>query len=232
MPRELRVFSMISITLLLLGNAIAACSVLPRVPLISSGEMDQVKRSVFVIEGLVCGKNSLGTGVLVQQGVLTNAHVVAGSETLKLIDSDGREFSSFVLAIDFQTDLALLDSSRITQEPLQTSKPRLDMDVVLMVGSGKEIQAIHSEIKRLIDISIADIYGDGAYVRSGMELSADVAPGDSGGPIVNTDEEVIGLVFSRSTNNEGISYGISSEEFEKVTSQASETPVETGDCRN
>ncbi len=223
---------MISITLLLLGSAIAACSVLPRVPLVSSGEMDQVKRSVFVIEGLVCGKNSLGTGVLVQQGVLTNAHVVAGSETLKVIDSDGREFSSFVLAIDFQTDLALLDSSGITQEPLQTSKPRLDMDVVLIVGSGTEIQAIHSEIKRLIDISIADIYGDGSYVRSGMELSADVAPGDSGGPIVNTDEEVIGLVFSRSTNNEGISYGISSEEFEKVTSQPSEIAVETGDCRN
>jgi len=232
MFRELRIFSMISITLLLLGSAIAACSVLPRVPLVSSGEMDQVKRSVFVIEGLVCGKNSLGTGVLVQQGVLTNAHVVAGSETLKLIDSDGREFSSFVLAIDFQTDLALLDSSRITQEPLQINKPRLDMDVVLMVGSGTEIQAIHSEIKRLIDISIADIYGDGSYIRSGMELSADVAPGDSGGPIVNTDEEVIGLVFSRSTNNEGISYGISSEEFEKVTSQPSETAVETGDCRN
>jgi|TARA_B100000902_G_scaffold20420_1_gene24468 S1-C subfamily serine protease len=232
MFRELRIFSMISITLLLLGSAIAACSVLPRVPLVSSGEMDQVKRSVFVIEGLVCGKNSLGTGVLVQQGVLTNAHVVAGSETLKVIDSDGREFSSFVLAIDFQTDLALLDSSGITQEPLQTSKPRLDMDVVLIVGSGTEIQAIHSEIKRLIDISIADIYGDGSYVRSGMELSADVAPGDSGGPIVNTDEEVIGLVFSRSTNNEGISYGISSEEFEKVTSQPSEIAVETGDCRN
>jgi len=232
MFRELRIFSMISITLLLLGSAIAACSVLPRVPLVSSGEMDQVKRSVFVIEGLVCGKNSLGTGVLVQQGVLTNAHVVAGSETLKVIDSDGREFSSFVLAIDFQTDLALLDSSGITQEPLQTSKPRLDMDVVLIVGSGTEIQAIHSEIKRLIDISIADIYGDGSYIRSGMELSADVAPGDSGGPIVNTDEEVIGLVFSRSTNNEGISYGISSEEFEKVTSQPSETAVETGDCRN
>ena len=194
--------------------------------------MDQVKRSVFVIEGLVCGKNSLGTGVLVRQGILTNAHVVAGSETLKLIDSDGREFSSFVIAIDFQTDLALLDSSKITQEPLQTSKPRLDMDVVLMVGSENEIQVIHSEIKRLIDISIADIYGDGAYVRSGMGLSADVAPGDSGGPIVNTDGEVVGLVFSRSKNNEGISYGISSEEFTKVTSQATKTAIETGDCRN
>ena len=231
MSRELRIFSMISI-MLLLGSAISACGVLPRVPLVSSGEMDEVKRSVFVIEGLVCGKNSLGTGVLVEQGVLTNAHVVAGSEALKLIDFDGREFSSFVIAIDFQTDLALLDSSRITQEPLQTSKPRLDMDVVLMVGSKNEIQVIHSEIKRLIDISIADIYGDGAYVRSGMELSASVTPGDSGGPIVNTDGEVIGLVFSRSIHNEGISYGISSEEFTKVTSEVKKTAIETGDCRN
>ena len=221
---------MIIITLLLFSSCSRGS--LKNQDIVLDGGMDQVKRSVFVIEGLVCGKNSLGTGVLVQQGILTNAHVVAGSETLKLIDSDGREFSSFVIAIDFQTDLALLDSSKITQEPLQTSKPRLDMDVVLMVGSENEIQVIHSEIKRLIDISIADIYGDGAYVRSGMELSADVAPGDSGGPIVNTDGEVVGLVFSRSKNNEGISYGISSEEFTKVTSQATKTAIETGDCRN
>ena len=230
MSRELRIFSMIIITLLLFSSCSRGS--LKNQDIVLDGGMDQVKRSVFVIEGLVCGKNSLGTGVLVQQGILTNAHVVAGSETLKLIDSDGREFSSFVIAIDFQTDLALLDSSKITQEPLQTSKPRLDMDVVLMVGSENEIQVIHSEIKRLIDISIADIYGDGAYVRSGMELSADVAPGDSGGPIVNTDGEVVGLVFSRSKNNEGISYGISSEEFTKVTSQATKTAIETGDCRN
>ncbi|MBB32733.1 MAG: hypothetical protein CL455_03655 [Acidimicrobiaceae bacterium] len=230
MSIQLRIFSMISIILLLLTCCSRGTS--EDQDIFLDGRVDEVQNSVFVIEALTCGKNSFGTGVLVQEGVLTNAHVVAGSESLSIIDSNGSEFSSFVIAIDFKTDLALLDSSKITQKPLQTSKPRVGIDVALMVGSENEIQVIPSQIKRLINISMADIYGEGEFVRSGMELAASVAPGDSGGPIVNTDGEVIGLVFSRSINNEGISYGISSKEFIKVTSELTKTGIETGDCRN
>ena len=43
-------------------------------------KIQEVQSSVFVIEGLACGIKSLGTGVLLEEGVLTNAHVVAGVE--------------------------------------------------------------------------------------------------------------------------------------------------------
>ena len=64
-----------------------------------------------------------------------------------------------------------------------------------------------------------------------MELSANVFPGDSGGPILNAAGEVTSLIFSRSLDNEGISYGISSKEFSKVTSQENKSIVQTGRCR-
>ena len=63
-------------------------------------KIQEVQSSVFVIEGLACGIKSLGTGVLLEEGVLTNAHVVAGVESVNLTDSGGTEisYSTMILA--------------------------------------------------------------------------------------------------------------------------------------
>lgn len=194
-------------------------------------KIQEVQSSVFVIEGLACGIKSLGTGVLLEEGVLTNAHVVAGVESVNLTDSGGTEISSHVIAIDFETDLALIDSSDVSGDPLVINNPRSKELSFAMVGSAGIIEITPVRINRLVDISITDIYGEGKYVRSGVELSANVFPGDSGGPILNAAGEVTSLIFSRSLDNEGISYGISSKEFSKVTSQENKSIVQTGRCR-
>ena len=87
-------------------------------------KIQEVQSSVFVIEGLACGIKSLGTGVLLEEGVLTNAHVVAGVESVNLTDSGGTKISSHVIAIDFETDLALIDSSDVSGDPLVINNPR------------------------------------------------------------------------------------------------------------
>ena len=79
---------------------------------------------------------------------------------------------------------------------------------------------------------IADIYGEGKHTRSGMELSADVEAGDSGGPIINAKGQVVGLIFSRSTTQNEISYGISSTEFLKVSQDYDLSGVSSGECRD
>ena len=86
-------------------------------------------------------------------------------------------------------------------------------------------------ILRLLKIVIADIYGEGKHTRSGMELSAEVISGDSGGPIINIKGQIIGLIFSRSTIQDGVSYGISSAEFTKVTESYDLSGVSSGKCR-
>ncbi|MEE2682613.1 MAG: trypsin-like peptidase domain-containing protein [Actinomycetota bacterium] len=198
---------------------------------ISQPVTSAVQESVFIIEGVACGKSSLGTGVLIDQGVLTNAHVVAGTESLTLKNADGLESETFVIAIDFESDLAILDGSNILRNPLPVGEPVAEINGLVIVGSAGLIEAVPVQVTRLITISMADIYGEGQYLRSGMELSASVAPGDSGGPIINASGEVIGIVFSRSTSDEDVSYGISSEEFEKVIAKADPDGVASGECR-
>jgi S1-C subfamily serine protease len=65
-----------------------------------------------------------------------------------------------------------------------------------------------------------------------MELSVEVKPGDSGGPIINAKGQVIGLIFSRSTTQGETSYGISSTEFIKVTQNYDSAAVSSGNCRD
>ena len=55
-----------------------------------------------------------------------------------------------------------------------------------------------------------DIYGQGLTVRNVYEIEAVVRPGNSGGPLVQPDGEVIGVVFSRSTTNGDIGYALTS----------------------
>jgi S1-C subfamily serine protease len=55
-----------------------------------------------------------------------------------------------------------------------------------------------------------DIYGQGLTVREVYEIQAVVRPGNSGGPLVQPDGEVIGVVFSRSTTNGDIGYALTS----------------------
>jgi S1-C subfamily serine protease len=65
-----------------------------------------------------------------------------------------------------------------------------------------------------------------------MELSIEVEPGDSGGPIIDAKGQVIGLIFSRSTKQDETSYGISSSEFIKVTQNYDSSAVSSGNCRD
>ena len=55
-----------------------------------------------------------------------------------------------------------------------------------------------------------DIYGQGLTVRDVYEIQAIVRPGNSGGPLVEPDGEVVGVVFSRSTTNGDIGYALAS----------------------
>ena len=133
---------------------------------------------------------------------------------------------------DFETDLALLKGPDLSVTPLQIAEPKENQRGSILVGGQGFVETIPVTLLRLLNIVIADIYGEGKHTRSGLELSADVAAGDSGGPIINAKGQVIGLVFSRSTQQSEISYGISSTEFPAVTQGYDLSGVSTGKCRD
>jgi len=194
--------------------------------------LKEAQNSVFIVEGLACGKSSVGLGVLIEEGILTNAHVIAGTENLEVIDFNGGRSTTYPINADFETDLALLKSPDLKLTPLQIAEPRENQRGSILVGGQGFVETIPVVLLRLLNIVIADIYGEGKHTRSGLELSADVAAGDSGGPIINAKGQVIGLVFSRSTIQSEISYGISSTEFPAVTQGYDLSGVSTGKCRD
>ena len=197
---------------------------------ISSDINQELLSSAFVIHGLACQKKASGSGVLVEGGILTNAHVVAGTQDLFVIDHIGEEYQARLVSIDSRTDLALLHVEGLSVPPLPIASPEKGMKGIALVGGDGSIEAIPATIDRLVDINIADIYGEGEYRRKGMQLEADIASGDSGGAIVNGSGEVVGLVFSRSSNRNNVSYAVSSEEFSLVTENPSFEGIDSGEC--
>ena len=194
--------------------------------------LKEAQNSVFIVEGLACGKSSVGLGVLIEEGILTNAHVIAGTEKLEVIDFNGGRSMTYLINADFETDLALLKGPDLAVTPLQIAEPKENQRGSILVRGEGFVETIPVTLLRLLNIVIADIYGKGKHTRSGLELSADVTAGDSGGPIINAKGQVIGLVFSRSTIQSEISYGISSIEFPAVTQGYDLSGVSTGKCRD
>ena len=194
--------------------------------------LKEAQNSVFIVEGLACGKSSVDLGVLIEEGILTNAHVIAGTEKLEVIDFNGGRSTTYPINADFKTDLSLLKGPDLAVTPLQVAEPKENQRGSILVGSQGLVETIPVTLLRLLNIVIADIYGEGKHTRSGLELSADVESGDSGGPIINAKGQVIGLVFSRSTIQSEISYGISSTEFLAVTQGYDLSGVSTGKCRD
>ena len=142
--------------------------------------LNQAQNSVFIVEGLACGKSSVGTGVLIEEGILTNAHVIAGTEKLEVIDFNGNRRTTYPINIDFETDLALLKDPNLAISPLQIAAPKENQKGSILVGSQGFVESIPVTLLRLLNIVIADIYGEGKHTRSGLELSADVAAGSEG----------------------------------------------------
>jgi|TARA_B110000263_G_C15226028_1_gene472299 putative serine protease PepD len=148
---------------------------------------------------LVAGFGQIGTGFLFEPGlILTNHHVIVGNSTVEIWDGIGNTFTGTVVASDTPRDLALIrinptDTSAIpltlasTVGPESVAKPVLaigysNTEAVGNIGSAGANVGV---VTRLVTID--------ALLGRGFEMDAPVDPGDSGGPILNQDGEVIGI---------------------------------------
>ena len=77
-----------------------------------------------------------------------------------------------------------------------------------------------------------DIYGQSLTTRSVYEIESLVRPGNSGGPLVRADGEVVGVVFSRSALNNDIGFALTSDEVRRELALAAPrtAAVSTGPC--
>ncbi|HET8991906.1 MAG TPA: trypsin-like peptidase domain-containing protein, partial [Candidatus Saccharimonadales bacterium] len=77
-----------------------------------------------------------------------------------------------------------------------------------------------------------NIYGNGVTLRDIYEVSANVIPGNSGGPLVERDGEVMGVIFAQSTTYNQVGYALAMQKVSNEINQAKSrmSPVSTGQC--
>ncbi len=77
-----------------------------------------------------------------------------------------------------------------------------------------------------------NIYGTATTARDVYEIEGIVRPGNSGGPLIEADGTVVGIVFARSTLNGDIGYALTSTDVRAETRQGEtlHVPVTTGPC--
>ncbi|MHB8497921.1 MAG: MarP family serine protease [Acidimicrobiales bacterium] len=191
--------------------------------------------STVKIVGDGCGQIQEGSGFVVAPGeVVTNAHVIAGISSPMVDDSSGLHRTTVVL-FDPSFDLAILRVNGL-HEPVLPIDPqqvnRGQQAVVLGFPGGGPFTAGAAGLMAAFQAEGRDIYGQGLTVRNVYEIQARVRPGNSGGPLVEPNGTVIGVVFSRSTTNNDIGYALASPGvLTRVDQAAAATaPVGTGGC--
>jgi serine protease Do len=144
----------------------------------------------------VHGQGPTGAGGVVwrRDAVVTNHHVVAGARhALRIVAVDGRAHAARVLAASRRLDLALLDvpGADLTPAPIGTSARLRVGEFVFAVGHpwGQPWVVTAGVVSGLGPLPVAGHRAPGSYIRSDVRL----APGNSGGPLLDARGEVVGL---------------------------------------
>jgi S1-C subfamily serine protease len=209
------------------------------VPVPDMGEMTtavaKAKDSTVKIEGKGCGGIVSGSGFVAGNGlVITNAHVVAGVAAPKVLDKTGVH-SAKVVWFNPDMDFAVLRTSGLVGKPLAlVNKTVADgtQGVVLGYPGGGDFKADPMGIIDAFTAQGKNIYNQDGATREIYSMNADIISGNSGGPVVNKDGAVIGIVFAHSVSYQHVGYALTMPQAIAELSEAAKVTnsVSTGSC--
>ena len=158
---------------------------------------------------------SSGSGVIISSDgyIVTNNHVVADASDIQVTLDDKREFTAKVVGTDPSTDLALLkvDAQRLEAVKFGNSDSIRVGEWVLAVGNPFNLEStVTAGIVSAKGRSI-NILEDSYSIESFIQTDAAVNPGNSGGALVNTNGELVGIntaIITKSGRYEGYSFAI------------------------
>ncbi len=179
-----------------------------------------------------CDARYDGSGVAIRRDlVLTNAHVVAGSDEVRVRRPDGVQLPGRVVTFDPDRDLALVEVPDLEREPLRLGHGEARDEGVAIGYPGGQPDPRVAAI-RIADRRTAlgrDIYGLDETEREVLFLAASLLPGDSGAPVIDQAGQVVGLVFAVNPDNDRSAYALDREEIDAVLAAPRVTGA-TGRC--
>ncbi|MCB5267643.1 MAG: trypsin-like peptidase domain-containing protein [Candidatus Cloacimonetes bacterium] len=163
---------------------------------------------------------SIGSGVIYDpEGyVITNAHVVSGASEIKVVLPDKREYIAELIGIDEMHDIAKL---KIQGNNLPHARLGNSDDLIIgewSIAVGNPYGMLMNDSKPSVTVGVISALGRNFSIpdekqefRNMIQTDAAVNPGNSGGPLVNIQGEVIGIntfIFSESKSNSGVGFAI------------------------
>ena len=157
-------------------------------------------------------QTSLGSGVIVSpQGyILTNNHVIAGADEIRILLNDGRSADAGVVGMDKDTDLAVLhvDLDNLPSIPISETRKLRVGNVALAIGNPYGVG-------QTVTLGIVSATGRNQLginrFEDFIQTDAAINPGNSGGALINARGELIGIntaIYSRSGGSQGIGFAI------------------------
>ncbi|AQQ14166.1 Serine protease [Corynebacterium glaucum] len=182
-----------------------------------------------------CQRRLMGTGfVIADDYVLTNAHVVAGTDSVALNTVVGVKRADVVF-YDPDVDIAVLRAERLGIDPLAWHEETLangDDAIVMGYPLSGPFEAAPARIRGRMNISGPDIYAQGRVQREAYTIRGVIRQGNSGGPLLTPEGEVVGMIFGASLDSTDTGYALTTQQVQERVGEISELvdPVDTQAC--
>ncbi len=186
----------------------------------------QADQRVVKVSSLGCGGIVTGSGFPIGSGyVVTNAHVVSGTTSHAIQKVDGTTLRAEVVFFDPERDVAVLYVPGFTPPGMAfASAQRGTGGAVIGYPGGQAEKTVPAVVDGAVMAEGRDIYNQNLVTRQIYVLQATVRPGNSGGPLIDLQGRVLGMVFATSASDPNQAYALTDDEIAPDLQSAQANP--------
>lgn len=211
------------------GLVLATMACAPSLP-----ESDDPFDSVAQLRGHVCGRAMVGSAVVIDRGLLlTAAHNVAGLEGGVTANFEDRmQHPVTLVGIDTQRDLALLSVPKVERPVMRLSDPVKGEPgrIIRLRAQAERAEVPYTDAEPVTAVGRDLYYQESDVRRANVRVKASAGAGYSGGPVLNSNDEMTGLVYA-TARLEDMTYANAATEIEVFLASVDPgTEVDSGRC--